>query len=55
MLKLGQNMELGPGIAHIMGALVLGRASFYIECTPGARKVKTVLKMGDGHTVGPKI
>ena len=32
-------MELGPGTAHILGPLVLGRAIFYIERDPGDREV----------------
>ena len=31
ILKLGQNMELGPGIASILGHLVIWRAILWIE------------------------
>ena len=27
VLNLGQNMDMGPGIAYILGALVIGRVS----------------------------
>ena len=32
-------MELGTGIARILGTLVIGRAILYIELVPGAREV----------------
>ena len=38
-LKLGQNMELGTGTAHILGPLMLGRSILYIEWAPGTREV----------------
>ena len=38
-MKLGQNMDLGPGIALILWPLVLERASFYIDRAPSSREV----------------
>ena len=31
-------MKLGPGIAHVLGDLVLGRPSSYLEEGPGVRE-----------------
>ena len=50
-MKLGQDMELRPGIYLILGTLVLGRTILYIEQGLCAREVYTVKTMGDSQTV----
>ena len=39
IMKLGLNMDLGPCIAYILGTLVLGSNSSYIERGPCTREV----------------
>ena len=53
-MKLGQNMDLGPVIARILGPLVLGRTSYYIERTPGDREVYTAKKWETVRLLAPK-
>ena len=50
-VKIGQNMNLVPGIARTLRPLVLRMASLYIEWSPGL----DCKKMGDSHNIGPKI
>ena len=53
-MKLGQNMELGPGIDRILEPLVLGSPSFHIEQNSGAREVYTIKKQEMVIPLAPK-